>query len=264
MAGAVVWEGASTASDGFTIDATHVHGSDGLGGVTAAMLAHDTNTAPLDALLAKLRASSNAHKFKLLGIGPATNIPRLIEAIGLENIEDVTLMAGSVFDTGNITASAEFNLYSDPGAFNDVVASGARTTIVPLDLCRKVVFERRNLASLKKIGPVSDMLIPAHEFYMSKYLEWEGIDGCFPHDSIALLVSLFPRRFVTVAVEVEALTDQQNRGKLTVKRLSPDSPVRACLGGYLKQVRDLFNTGIMPHDFIKRFAELPQGTRSHP
>jgi purine nucleosidase len=254
LTGAIVWQGAAKALDGFTTDATHVHGSDGLGGVTAGMPARQIHAAPLETLLVRLRVLPMARTFRLLGIGPATNIPGLIEAIGLAEIEDVTLMAGSVFDTGNITQSAEFNLYCDPVAFNDVIASGARITIVPLDLCRKVVFERRNLANLKKIGPVSDILIPAHEFYMSRYIGWDGIDGCFPHDSIALMVSLFPDRFVAVGVDVEAVTDQELRGKLIVKRLNPHSRVRVCLGGHLKLVRELFNTGIMPHDFIKQFA----------
>ena len=255
LAGAIVWEGAAKALDGFSTDATSVHGSDGLGGVTAGMPAHRGHSAPLDTLLAKLRVTHNSRKFRLLGIGPATNIPQLIEAIGLANIEDVTLMAASAFDTGNITQSAEFNLYCDPAAFNEVIASGTRVTVVPLDLCRKVVFERGQLSALKKFGSVSDILIPAHEFYMSRYIEWDGIDGCFPHDSIALLVSLFPHRFVMAGVDVEAATDQAQRGRLIVKRLNPDSLVRVCLGGDLKPVRELFNTGIPPKDFAKRFAE---------
>lgn len=254
LTGATVWQGAAKALDGFTTDATHVHGSDGLGGVCATMPAHHADIAALDKLLTKLRASSGQHKFRLLGIGPATNIPELIEAIGLANIEDVTLMAGSAFDTGNITPSAEFNLYGDPVAFNVVIASGAPITVVPLDLCRKVVFERARLATLRKIGAVSDILIPAHEFYMSQYMEWDGIDGCFPHDSIALLVSMFPDRFVMVGVDIEALTDQDHRGKLIVKRLDPHSRVRVCLGGDLKPIRELFNSDISLQDFVTRFS----------
>jgi purine nucleosidase len=255
LAEAVVWEGAAQALDGFTTDATNVHGYDGLGGVTADMPAHQVHAAPLETLLARLRILPTAQKFRLLGIGPATNIPRLIEAIGLAKIEDVTLMAGSAFDTGNVTQSAEFNLYCDPVAFNDVIASGARITVVPLDICRKVVFERGQLAALKKFGPVADILTPAHEFYMARYMEWDGIDGCFPHDSIALLASLFPDRFVMVGADIEALTDPDHRGKLIVKRLNPDSRVRVCLGGDLKPVRELFNTSISPRDFATRFSK---------
>jgi inosine-uridine nucleoside N-ribohydrolase len=254
MAGAVVWEGAARASDGFTTDATHVHGSDGLGNASASSPALTINTAPLDALLARLRGSREAGKVRLLGIGPATNIPRLIEAIGPARVESVTLMSASVFDIGNVTQWAEFNLHCDPGAFNEVIASGVPVTIVPLDLCRKVVFERRNLPRLKKLGPVADILIPAHEFYMARYVDWDGIDGCFPHDSIALLVSLFPGRFVGVGLDVEACADQDQRGRLIVKGLNPHSRVRVCLGGSLKPVRELFNTDISLRDFARQFA----------
>jgi inosine-uridine nucleoside N-ribohydrolase len=254
-AGAVVWRGAASASDGFTIDATQVHGTDGLGGATASFPAQQINTAPLDALLAQLRGPSETRKFRLLGIGPATNMPRLIEAIGPANIEGVTLMSGSVFDRGNITQWAEFNLYSDPAAFNEVIASGAQVTMVPLDLCRKVVFERRNLPHLKKLGSVADILAPAHEFYMARYAGRDGIDGCFPHDSIALLASLFPARFVTVGMDAEACIDGDQRGRLIVKGLNPHSRLRVCLGGDLKPVRELFNTSIPARDFLKQFAE---------
>jgi purine nucleosidase len=245
--GAVIWEGAAQALDGFAETATEVHGDDGLGGVSAATSVLPRQVRPLGELLANLEQRRGA--YKLLAIGPATNIPVMIEALGGQ-ISEITLMSGSVFDVGNVTPAAEFNAFNDPAALNEVVRSGLPVRIVPLDLCRKVIFERANLPCLKKLGRISDVLIPAHEHYMTGYREWDGIDGCFPHDSIALLVSLFPDRFYSLGLDVEAETVGENRGRLNARRINPESQTRVFLGGDLKWVRALFNSALSLDDWL--------------
>ena len=247
MKDAVIWEGAAQALDGFAETATKVHGDDGLGGASCRFSISPPQIRPLGEFLAGSKQRSGA--LKLLAIGPATNIPAMIEALGGQ-ISEITLMSGSVFDVGNVTPIAEFNAFNDPVALNEVLRSGIPVRIVPLDLCRKIVFERANLACLKKLGRIADVLIPAHEHYMAGYKEWDGIEGCFPHDSIALLVSLFPERFTSLGLDIEADMNGENRGRLTVRGINPESPIRVFLGGDLKWVRSLFNTPLSLEDWL--------------
>jgi purine nucleosidase len=249
----VVGEGAAQATDGFFRDATAVHGDDGLGGVTAGAPFSPSNIRPLRSLVADLE-NTEAGQFKILAIGPATNVPTIIEMLGRDAISDITLMAGSVFDNGNVTKTAEFNAFNDPIAINEVIKSGIPVNIVPLDLCRKIVFERRNLDCLKKLGRISDVLIPAHMHYMTFYNEWEGIEGCYPHDSIALMVSLFPGRFYSVGVDVEAEVFGEARGRLSPRSLDSASHVRVFTGGNLRWARALFNSDIALEDWVRQAA----------
>ena len=251
MTDAVIWEGAAQALDGFAETATKVHGDDGLGGASSRFSLSPPQIRPLGAFLAGSKPEPGA--VKLLAIGPATNIPAMIEALG-GRISEITLMSGSVFDAGNVTKAAEFNAFNDPLALNEVLRSGLPVRLVPLDLCRKIVFERAGLPCLKKLGRIADLLIPAHEHYMAGYQEWDGIEGCFPHDSIALLVSLFPERFTSFGLDIEAETSGENRGRLEVRGLDPESPIRVFLGGDLKWVRSLFNTPLPLEDWL---AEAP-------
>ncbi len=186
------------------------------------------------------RNTSARTKFKILGVGPATNVWQLISGLGAENISDVTLMSGVIFDSGNITEHAEFNAYCDPMSLQKVLTSGVPITLVPLDLCRKILFPRSNLACLDAFGPASAMLKQAHAHYMDQYKIWEGVDGCFPHDAIALLAALFPERFLSYGMDLTVDVAGEFRGRMTVNGLRSDSAVRVVLGGDLKWARDFF------------------------
>ena len=248
-------QGAAAAKDGYFRSAKHIHGNDGLGGVTSSFKQANTEIIPIDGGFYEWSLRKSTNKVKILSIGPATNIPTYIKTIGSDKISDITLMTGVFFDVGNIEPYAEFNLYCDPFAFNEVTKSSVRVNIVPLDLCRKVIFEKSRISVLKKYGSISDILIPAHEHYMDNYNKWEGIEGCYPHDGIALLVSLFPELFVSVPMEVEAATRSEARGELIKKSIVSKSNVHAFLGGRLKIVRELFNT----NEFDKTFGVERRG-----
>jgi len=241
-------QGAAAAKDGYFRSAKHIHGNDGLGGVTSGLKEANTEIIPIAGGFCEWSSKKPPNKVKILSIGPATNIPAYIQRLGSDKISDITLMTGVFFDVGNIEPHAEFNLYCDPFAFNAIVNSSVRINIVPLDLCRKIIFETHHISVLKKYGNVSDILIPAHEYYMDRYNQWEGIEGCFPHDSIALLVSLFPELFVSVPVEVEAATGTEARGELIKKGIVSRSNVHAFFGGRLKILRQLFNTNYFDKD----------------
>ncbi|MGH6981038.1 MAG: nucleoside hydrolase, partial [Stellaceae bacterium] len=235
--------GADRALDGHRAGASQVHGEDGLGGAAKTLdrrllrFIAATEVKPLDAV------KTGQGKVTIIGIGPATNIPRLVARYGKNNVARIVLMSGAFFDPGNITPHAEFNAYSDPLALRRVLALGVKVTFVPLDLCRKIVLTRATVRSYLKTSRsrVVRLLVESHMAYMDHYIAWEGLDGCFPHDAIAVLAAWRPERFHRVPGRVSVETKGARRGKTM---LVPDrgSPIDVAMGGDLKWVRDFLAT----------------------
>ena len=231
--------GAAQAQDGFTRDARHVHGEDGMGGATSR----------LDPALLGAPAASPcvyladapppaASQVVLIGLGPATNLPRLVSWYGHAAVQRIVLMSGAYFDVGNITSAAEFNAHCDPDALRETLALGIATTIVPLDICRKVQLTR---AAIQQYGSVcrnarGQLITESHMRYMDFYQSAESIDGCNPHDAITILAAMAPERFFAMQGQVAIDSAPGCRGQTTMT-LGP-SHITVLTGGWLKWVRD--------------------------
>jgi inosine-uridine nucleoside N-ribohydrolase len=242
-----IFEGAECASDGFFRDARHIHGEDGLGGATAA-LGHDVLRRIGDeAHSAEVGRVDQIHKSNqkviIVGLGPATNITRLVESYGTQNIERIVLMTGAFFDNGNITPYAEFNAHCDPFALRSLLELGVPMTLVPLDVCRKVQLLRSTVRSYLDQRPskLTSLIVAAHMKYMDFYNDWEGIDGCFPHDTVALLAAVRPEWFYSVRARIQVECATERRGKTSLT-LDESPSVSVVFGGALKNVRELLRT----------------------
>ena len=79
------------------------------------------------------------HKGELVlcPIGPLTNIAIAIQRDPqfAQNVKRIVIMGGSLEEGGNITPSAEFNIYVDPEAAKIVFAAGVPITMMPLFNC---------------------------------------------------------------------------------------------------------------------------------
>ena len=90
----------------------------------------------------------------LVPVAPLTNIaaalalePRLVE-----RVPEVVIMGGG-HAIGNVTPSAEFNVWADPEAAAVVLAAGFRKlTLVPLDATHRALASRRDCARLEALG----------------------------------------------------------------------------------------------------------------
>ena len=86
----------------------------------------------------------------LVALGPLTNVARALqrEPRLAGWVREIVVMGGAVEVAGNVTPYAEFNIYNDPHAANVVFGSGVPVTLVGLDVCREVAFERGERAWL--------------------------------------------------------------------------------------------------------------------
>jgi purine nucleosidase len=238
-----IFRGAQRAADGFISDAIHVFGDDGLGGVVQTidkdLLQAAIRDCPVTPIPEHHKITSEAERITIIGIGPATNVPKLVSYYGKRNVERIVLMSGAFFDVGNITDAAEFNAYCDPLALRETLAFGLPTTLVPLDLCRKILLSRSTIESYRDLSGsvLMKIIVEAHSRYMDYCLKWAGTDGCFPHDAITVLVASRREAFYRIRgrVHVDVGSDLRGRTRIT---LDDTSEIELVMGGDLKWVRE--------------------------
>jgi purine nucleosidase len=121
------------------IDATYVHGDDGLGGAPRpATQAQPASDDAVGVLIRTFRqADKKGDKVDVLMIGPLTNLAlalRLDPSI-TAGIGTLFIMGGTVYGRGNTTPAAEFNIFADPEAAHIVLTAGIETILVPWEAC---------------------------------------------------------------------------------------------------------------------------------
>ncbi len=193
------------------VTAEHVHGKTGLDGPTL-----PDPEMPLqkqhavDYIIEKIR-TSEAGTITICSLGPLTNIATAIEKAPdiKERIQEIVLMGGAYFEVGNITPTAEFNIYVDPEAAEIVFQSNVKITVLPLDVTHKaLVTKARNDAFRALNSPVGKAVAEMTDFFERFDKEKYGSDGAPLHDPcvIAYLLSpdLFSGRHINVEIETQS------------------------------------------------------------
>ncbi|MEC9330016.1 MAG: nucleoside hydrolase [Pseudomonadota bacterium] len=152
--------------------------------------------------------SEPAGSVTLCPTGPLTNVAvamvRAPEII--PRIAEIVLMGGAAINPGNVTPSAEFNIYVDPHAADVVFRSGVPLVMMGLDVTHQVlVTTPRKEAIRASGGRVSTAVADLLTFYCSFDLAKYRMEGGPLHDPcvIAYLIdpTLFSLKHVHVAVE---------------------------------------------------------------
>ncbi len=190
------------------IYAADIHGSEGITGVQVHEPAQPLAEGhAVDYLIDTLRAAP-AQSVTLAMLGPQTNLAlALAQAPDIvRGLRELVLMAGAHFNGGNITPTAEFNVFADPHAAEIVLGSGVPITMLPLDLTHKVLATPERIARLRDLGNeagriVADIL----DAYVRHDMQYYGLPGGPVHDATVigylLQPSLFSGRWVNVAID---------------------------------------------------------------
>jgi purine nucleosidase len=189
------------------ITAAYAHGENGLGGVTFP----EPRTKPVAENAAQLiRRVVRAHpgEVTIVAIGPLTNLalafredrelPRLVRSL--------YLMGGSL-SRGNVTPSAEFNIYVDPEAAKEVFHAGIPIVMVGLDVTRKAVLRDEHIKQLEAAQNASAQAagkITRAIWNRSQRANTGG--GPVMHDSVAVAALLDPSVVKTQDFYVEVET----------------------------------------------------------
>lgn len=167
----------------------------------------------------------------LCPVGPLTNIAMAIlrEPRIVEHIPEIVIMGGA-HDHGNMTASAEFNIWLDPEAARIVVNCGAPIRMVPLDATHRALVSTEDAARLRALGtPAGEA---AARFVLQRI---DGYDATQPmprrgdalaapvHDALAVCAIIDPTILTTEFIPV----DVETRAELSIGRTVCDRRFRS-------------------------------------
>ncbi len=171
--------------------ASHVHGEDGIGGADLPTSARPVDITPGPATIVRL-ARERPGELTLVAVGPLTNLaialnvePRLVDLI-----PRVVVMGGAYYVPGNITPHAEFNIWEDPEAAEQVFAAGFDDlTLIGLDVARQVSLRRADWDRLGRQANRSSSAELARRVTRMSF-EDQGLEQTFLHDPLAVSVAL--------------------------------------------------------------------------
>lgn len=203
------------------IAARHIHGETGLG--AARLPAPDRAAAhvhAVDFLIEALRGAEKA-SVTLAPTGPLTNIAvALVKAPDIaKGVKEIVLMGGARSEGGNITASAEFNMYADPHAARVVFQSGLPITAIGLDTTLQLRCTPARHDALRSLGNAAGEVAAQMIGHVNQvYGEIYGAEGAALHDPCVVAYLLAPELFETAP----AFIDVETRAGLTRGHTSVD------------------------------------------
>ncbi|WP_425043911.1 nucleoside hydrolase [Primorskyibacter sp. S87] len=201
------------------VTAEHVHGKTGLDGP---VLPEPTMTLAdghaVDFIIETLRREEPG-TVTLCPLGPLTNIATAFERAPdvAERVQEIVLMGGAYFEVGNITPTAEFNIYVDPEAADIVFKSGAPIIVHPLDVTHKALVTRDRNDAFRALGtPVGTAVAEMTDFFERFDKEKYGSLGAPLHDPCVTAYLLEPELFSGRHINVEIETTSELTRGMTV------------------------------------------------
>jgi purine nucleosidase len=214
-----VYAGCETPMRRKLVTAEYVHGKTGLDGPTLPdpkIKLREQHG--VDFIIDTLRREPE-RTVTLCALGPLTNLGMaFVKAPDIKaRVQEIVLMGGGLFEGGNVTPAAEFNIFVDPEAADVVFHSGIPITQVPLDVSHFMLSTRARVERFRQLGnrtgiATAEMLEFFERFDEAKY-GWEG--GPL-HDPCVIAYLLKPDLFVGKHVNVVIETASELTRGMTV------------------------------------------------
>ena len=202
------------------------HGAEGLGDLEAVDPRAPAAEGSAVEAIVRIVMAAEPGSVALAVMGPMTNValalraePRLAGRLG-----PVVVMGGARAEGGNITPSAEFNIWADPEAAAEVFASGCEMAVFGLDATHQVRATEDRIAALEAIDNGS-ALTAAMMVRFSQRVERTvvGWDAAPLHDPCTVAWLLKPDLFRLTPCEIAVETGSElTRGHTAVEfRVDP-------------------------------------------
>ena len=152
----------------------------------------------------------------LVPVGPLTNVAMAIrkEPRILEKIPEIVIMGGG-HAVGNVTPSAEFNIWVDPEAARIVMNCGRTIRLITLDATHQALFSTETCVKLRKIGTpaaIAAAIMTEHRIEgYNKSQPMEKLGSAPVHDAVNVCAIIDPSIISTIFVNV----DVETQGELT-------------------------------------------------
>lgn len=182
------------------------HGDDGLSG--HADVLPETSREPVAGSAVGLMATlleQSEEPVTIAPIGPLTNIAALLAAYPhLKSKIGRLVIMGGALEGGNVSARAEFNIWSDPEAARRVlVAEDVPSVLVPLDLTYRCAVDTEWMERLAASGRVGEALAALTPDYVRHYTGALGWPCMVVHDAVAIVEAITPGALVTESLPLD-------------------------------------------------------------
>lgn len=213
------------------VPAGDIHGKTGLGDC---VLPETDRTAVAERapefMYRKLCALPDGERMVLVPTGPLTNVALLLAAFPdcRDRIAQIVLMGGAM-SGGNITQTAEFNIWEDPEAASIVFRSGVPIVMCGLDVTMKCGFTHAQVEALAKSGSRKAQAYGEMVSFYFRTAMYENRERVAIHDAVTFMYLLHPEIFTGRRMHVEIdCSEGLNRG-MTVcdSRIWSDAPKNA-------------------------------------
>jgi purine nucleosidase len=201
------------------------HGADGLGDyLVFEPIKPEESQGAIDFIIECLRTQP-PRTVTLAVTGPLTNIatafhqaPDIAALVG-----QIVLMGGARSEGGNITASAEYNIYADPDAAALVFASGCPLVVIGLDATHQVRGTPARNDAIRALGnDVATLVADTLDFSNKLPGNMEGATGAPLHDPCVIAYLLAPCLFTSRRCSIQVETSSNLTRGHTAIEFRPD------------------------------------------
>lgn len=199
------------------------HGKNGLLGYVF----KDEDLAKLEnksAISAMVKVLEDNEKTLIIAVGPLTNIASLLLARPdlKEKIKEISIMGGAI-GMGNVTPTAEFNIFADPEAAAIVFASGIKINMLGLNVTTKTSYDIDMHNEFKNSDKKINEILSA---VMDIRIDQAGAEEnytTFMHDTLAVMYHTNPEIFKSEMVHMDVETKGEFTRGMTVADLRAHS-----------------------------------------
>jgi purine nucleosidase/pyrimidine-specific ribonucleoside hydrolase len=203
ITGVPIAAGAAGPLRGELLVAADIHGESGLDGPDFGEPTVAALDEPAVELMHRVLHASD-RPVAVAATGPLTNVAQLLRRYpdDRERIAEIVLMGGST-ERGNTTPYAEFNVYVDPEAADEVFSCGLPVTMIGLNVTHQALVTPEVLDRIAAIGtPLARVCVDLMTFFGATYRSVFGMPDPPLHDPIAVARLIDPAVVGCVAAPV--------------------------------------------------------------
>ncbi len=188
---------------------TQVHGLDGMGNIDLSKPSGKLDPRHGASFIVDM-VRLHPHEVVLAPLGPLTNIALAIHQAPeiVSMVKQVVLMGGCIYGQGNISPTAEANIFHDPHAAEVVFRANWDVVMLGLDVTTKIIIHPDNLTALYAgDNPAVDLLQKIQPCYQHFHDQIYGLNGSFHmHDPSVTAYLLNPGLFTCIESPVYVAT----------------------------------------------------------
>ena len=177
------------------IGAKETHGEDGMGDIGLSHTSLKASDGRAVEKIAEALRDSEKNSIEILTLGPLTNIAMAMRLYPeeMKRVKSITVMGSAGLGYGNVTMSAEYNIYQDPEAADIVFRFGVPVILVGWDAClEEAMLEEEEIEEIRRSSDLGRFCIDSNRVLMSLNRERFGRDCLDMADPAVAAAFLYP------------------------------------------------------------------------